>query len=1474
MSQDTRPATPLEQFHQQQNALEHLSAALAHLSHSQEMSRQEQEAQRQTLDNLTSAMNSFVQHQAQQTPKLTSHFHLPDIAVFDGNVTEYRTWKDTLLAYFEAKGPLPEADKLAYLYLRLSGPARTFFANWRASPGYNPHFTAALSALDARYTDANAAFLAALKLNELKQTTNMQSHLNLFNDLLAQTSLPKDDEAVITRLLLTLPLDLSRRVRDASLAEPALRTYANLERRLLDWEAHASNGPAPPPADLMDLSVLEVKHRYPATKAEALQKLKTLVGVPGLKQLNFCEACVEYVGYPASHSATSTCPKANKGTLKAYINSISGSLYVTLDFSNGRSIKALVDSGAQGALYMSPAAAASSGASLIRPGKVKQLKSFQGDIVASVTQVTLPLSFKYRSTPFREPFDIINDLPIPAIIGFDFLKRHGVIIDYDQKALLFVKHSQWHRLRAMATNPTIPCLESGERQPFSPTLSTVDVVEVPQYLAEFKDVFSSALADRLPPPRPSQDMHLELKPNSTLPKTRMYKLSAIEEDTLREEVQKGLASGKIVRSTSRFASPVLFVKKNDGRLRMCVDYRKINDATESIKATLPIIDEILDRANGSALYSKIDLKGAFNLLRMAPQSEPLTAFQTKFGLFQYRVVPFGLKNGPTVFQSLMNEIFHDLMGQGMDFFIDDLLIYEPDTTIHKSLLREVFKRLLANDLAVGLDKCQFMVPAVDFLGHHLSVAGLSMQTSKVQAIMDYALPRNVKELRSFLGICNYYRAFIPHYSHIASPLNALTGHDVKFKLNSEATAAIGKLKDAFENGPVLTKPDNSKRFYLQTDASDFALGAVLHQLNDEKGCLQPIAFFSRKFAPRELNYTVYEKELLAIINALNHWRYLLIDVVEPTIIHCDHRNLGFFKEVQYLNRRQARWNQDLQEYSFVIEYTKGSLMHVADPLSRNPIFSTRAGDPERMLNKVQMLPDNRFSTTPRRSSHGAQALRSIFQINAIAQDSPIQSLIHGYSIPDDPLAPDPASAYPQEPIPGDDESTVANPALTNASTWPVFMYQYKLLPDLDRLPVTLPAKYKQLIIRNHKHFVVRGNSLFRKVTVKGRTLLVQYLAKRLRSREMRKIHESMGHLGSPSIGDLLKSKWWWPGLNEDYIRFCRACHDCQIHQRRPRIPVQPLHPIPPAGLPFRRWGIDFIQDIPNSRSGNTQIITLIDYATRFVVAKAVPDRTGSTVAKFLYSVMLRFGAPEEIVSDRASAFTSDVLQSYLNLQEVNHFPSTPYHPNTNGCVERMHDVLWPMLLKMSSGVPERWDEYLAPAVFAINSRTHTVTGFSPFYLVYGVEPRLPGGPVPPFEFNFANPDDRFAYTQRTLLELGQDRAAAYFRTERQAERMAQDHNRLNSIKISQFKVGDQVLLKNNTKTKLQARFLGPFYVSRIGLHDTYYLKRTVDPASELQHPYNRCYLIPYVSQSPTPNRRSTPREHSSRGVNTVIIYKR
>jgi hypothetical protein len=349
---------------------------------------------------------------------------------------------------------------------------------------------------------------------------------------------------------------------------------------------------------------------------------------------------------------------------------------------------------------------------------------------------------------------------------------------------------------------------------------------------------------------------------------------------------------------------------------------------------------------------------------------------------------------------------------------------------------------------------------------------------------------------------------------------------------------------------------------------------------------------------------------------------------------------------------------------------------------------------------------------------------------------------------------------------------------------------------------------------------------------------------------MQELHVVMGHLASPSILKSLKLRFWWPNMDNDFRNFIRSCPTCQLASSTDRPPVNPLHPLPPPGIPFHTWSIDFQQDLPLTNNGNSQIIDAICSATKLYVSKAVPDRSAKTVSLFLFELMTKFGAPHAIITDRGSSFMAEVLQDYLRLQQTHHYPSTPYHPQTNGAVERAHRVLQGILEPMTLGCRDKWDEFLPVATFVMNSRTHTVTGFSPFQLVYGFSPRMPGDLSPRYIFDPSDSQDRASYTERELTRLGINRVLALERLQKQSTSMIKRHEAAKRVAPATYKVGDLVKVKRNPMAKIRAkwdaRWTGPWRIARLGQHDSYFL--TTVEGQPAPNPVNHALLAPWISR--------------------------
>ncbi|RAL65934.1 hypothetical protein DID88_005595 [Monilinia fructigena] len=415
-------------------------------------------------------------------------------------------------------------------------------------------------------------------------------------------------------------------------------------------------------------------------------------------------------------------------------------------------------------------------------------------------------------------------------------------------------------------------------------------------------------------------------------------MSADELKTLREYIDDNLAKGWIRESTSQVASPTMWVPKKDGTKRLVVDYRKLNTLTKKDRYPLPLATELRDRLGGATIFTKMDLRNGYHLIRMKEGEEWKTAFKTRYGLYEYQVMPFGLTNAPATFMRLMNNVLSPYLDTCCICYLDDILVYSSNEDQHIKDVSSILESLAKVDLLCKPSKCEFHVTETEFLGFTVSSQGLKMSKDKVKAVLEWKQPNTIKELQSFLGFVNFYRRFIRGYSGIATSLTNLTKKNQgSFEWTVEAQEAFDTLKQAVAKEPILLTFDPEKPIIVETDSSDFAIGAVLSQPGQNEK-YQPIAFYSRKLSPAELNYEIYDKELLAIVDAFREWRVYLEGSKYTVQVYTDHKNLVYFTTTKQLNRRQVRWSETMANYNFKISYVKGSENARADALSRKPEY--------------------------------------------------------------------------------------------------------------------------------------------------------------------------------------------------------------------------------------------------------------------------------------------------------------------------------------------------------------------------------------------------------------------------------------------------------------------------------------------------------------------------------------------------------
>ena len=479
---------------------------------------------------------------------------------------------------------------------------------------------------------------------------------------------------------------------------------------------------------------------------------------------------------------------------------------------------------------------------------------------------------------------------------------------------------------------------------------------VPVEFHEYLKVFSEEAAGRFPESKP-WDHKIDLKEGFVPKASKIYPLTAEEDRLVKEFIDENKKKGYIRESESPMASGFFFVPKQDGKSRPCQDYRYINEGTIKNAYPLPLVSDLMDKLKGAKYFTKFDVRWGYNNIRIRKGDEWKAAFNTKYGLYEPLVMFFGLCNSPATFQSMMDHLFIIPLGKGyIIIYMDDILIFAATKEELRERTKEVLKILQDNDLYLKPEKCEFYQTKVKYLGFFIEEGKISMDPAKVRGISEWPVPRTLKQLRSFLGFGNFYRKFIRGYANLARPLNDLLKKNITFAWNPEAQKAFDLLKKRFTEEPVLMMPDMDRPFQIESDASKHASGAVLSQ-TDHEGKRHPVAFISKSFTPAERNYEIYDRELLAIIRALEEWRHYVAGSAHTTIVLSDHKNLTYYRGPQKLKRMQARWSLILSEYDIKLVHTPGHKMVQSDALSRRPDFCPEEDhDNEDMV----LLPENLF----------------------------------------------------------------------------------------------------------------------------------------------------------------------------------------------------------------------------------------------------------------------------------------------------------------------------------------------------------------------------------------------------------------------------------------------------------------------------------------------------------------------------------
>ena len=588
------------------------------------------------------------------------------------------------------------------------------------------------------------------------------------------------------------------------------------------------------------------------------------------------------------------------------------------------SVSALIDSGADENL-MDVSLARQAGIPLVPLEHSLSPQAIDGHSLGTISYSTEPLMLTLSGNHTESiRFYVLHAPTAPLVLGRPWLERHEPHISWASGQILGWSTACHAVCLRSALSPSC-----GSR----PKPSPPEISDVPPVYHDLALVFDKDQALSLPPHRP-YDCAIDLLPGAPFPKGRLYNLSLPEKEAMRNYISESLLSGIIRPSSSPLAAGFFFVAKKDGGLRPCVDYRGLNSITVKNKYPLPLISSTFEPLTHARVFSKLDLRSAYHLVRIKEGDEWKTAFNTHLGHFEYRVMPFGLSNAPAVFQALVNDVLRDMLNIFVVVYLDDILIFSRTLEEHQQHVRLVLQRLLENRLFVRAEKCVFHADSVTYLGNIVEAGQMTVDPAKVRAVEEWPRPTNRTQLRRFLGFAGFLRRFIKGFSQIAAPLNALTSISRPFSWTPEAETALSKLKGLFSTAPVLVHPDPGRQFIVEVDASDTGIGAILSQRSEEDQKVHPCAYFSRSYNPAERNYDVGNKELLAVHDALREWRHWLEGAKMPFTVWSDHKNLTYLRTAKRLNSRQARWALFLGRFDFTLTYRPGSKNVKADALSR------------------------------------------------------------------------------------------------------------------------------------------------------------------------------------------------------------------------------------------------------------------------------------------------------------------------------------------------------------------------------------------------------------------------------------------------------------------------------------------------------------------------------------------------------------
>lgn len=791
--------------------------------------------------------------------------------------------------------------------------------------------------------------------------------------------------------------------------------------------------------------------------------------------------------------------------------------------------------------------------------------------------------------------------------------------------------------------------------------------------------------------------------------TKSYRYPYIHRDEVKDQIGKMLSQGIIRPSDSAWSSPIWIVpKKADAsgktKWRLVVDFRKLNEKTFDDKYPIPNISDVLDKLGNCQYFTTLDLASGFYQVEMHPEDIPKTAFNVENGHYEFLRMPMGLKNSPSTFQRVMDNVLKDLQNVVCLVYLDDIIVFSTSLQEHMVNLEKVFTKLRESNFKVQMDKSEFLKLETAYLGHIITKDGIKPNPDKIQAIEKYPLPRTPKEIKQFLGLVGYYRKFIPDFARITKPLTQCLKKGRQVVVNTQYIDCFEKCKQLLTNDPILQYPDFTRDFILTTDASNVAIGAILSQ--GTIGTDKPVCYASRTLNESEINYSTIEKELLAIVWATKYFRPYLFG--RKFRIVTDHKPLQWVMNLKEPNSRLTRWKLKLSEYDFTVVYKKGQANTNADALSRVEIHNEE---------------------TDSMIANASERPRSVANSSTVSAHTSRESPILEVPIVDEPLnkfhrqiiitVVGDIKKRPTASKPFDTHTrTVVQVSQSNLENDIVNLIKEYVNPKVKTGILINPplAMYKIVPIIQDKF----KNSAMNLVLTKRE---VENVKEYLRQQEILKHYHDgkTNHRGINECYLALSQRYYWPKMKDQITKFINDCIICG-QAKYDRKPIKPqLKIVPPAIKPFEIVHIDLLT------IQTEKYLTIVDVFSKYAQAYHIQDGTAISILQALLKFCTHHGLPLTIVSDNGTEFTNQLFNEFVNLHKINHHRILPHSPNDNGIVERFHSTLLEHLRILKLRYKGEDVINLVPyAILAYNSSVHSFTKCKPYDIITGhFDPRDP-----------------------------------------------------------------------------------------------------------------------------------------------------